>query len=211
MNKDDAVLQFLLEQEGFETRTYLPKKNGIVIGRSGLTFGGGIDIGQMGLREFKALGLPQDVEYALLPYVGKKGSEALAVEREIGHFNIPAEVAMDITRRHIEKSKQQLRKAYPEFDSISVQQQAVALSLLHNYGNGALKYKTMKAVIKGDLLQAIALLRDPEEWSNVELHPRRNREADLLQSLVVSQQQQQAQQATQQAQQPTGMFNEVGI
>ena len=105
MNKDDAVIQFLLEQEGFETRTYLPKKNGIVIGRSGLTFGGGIDIGQMGLREFKALGLPQDVEYALLPYVGKKGSEALAVEREIGHFNIPAEVAMDITRRHIEKSK----------------------------------------------------------------------------------------------------------
>ena len=147
MNKDDAVIQFLMQQEGFETRTYLPKKNGLVIGKSGLTFGGGIDIGQMDLREYKALGLPDALESAMLPYVGKQGDDALAIEYELGHFDIPAEIAMNITRRHIEKSKQKLRNAFPKFDSLAPQQQAVALSLLHNYGAAALKYKTMKAVI----------------------------------------------------------------
>ena len=85
MNKDDAVLQFIVEQEGFEPRTYIPTgKDGKVIGPSGLTFGGGIDIGQMNLREFKALGLSSDTEESLLPYVGKKGAEALKVSKEIG-------------------------------------------------------------------------------------------------------------------------------
>jgi hypothetical protein len=61
----------------------------------------------------------------------------------------------------------------------------------------------MKAVIDGDLQTAIAKLRDPSEWKNVELHPRRNREADLLETLLVSQMQQQQQQAN--------MFNKVGV
>ena len=207
MNKDDAVIQFLLQQEGFETRTYIPKVNGVVVGKSGLTFGGGIDIGQMDLREYKALGLPDALESAMLPYVGKQGDDAVAVEYELGHFNIPAEIAMNITRRHIEKSKKKLRNAFPKFDSLSPQQQAVALSLLHNYGAAALRYNTMKAVINGDLQTAIAKLRDPSEWKNVELHPRRNREADLLESLLVSQMQQQQQQQQQQA----NMFNKVGV
>ena len=202
MNKDDAVIQFLLQQEGFETRTYIPKVNGVVVGKSGLTFGGGIDIGQMDLREYKAVGLPDALESAMLPYVGKQGDDSVAVEYELGHFNIPAEIAMNITRRHIEKSKKKLRNAFPKFDSLAPQQQAVALSLLHNYGAAALRYNTMKAVINGDLETAIAKLRDPSEWKNVELHPRRNREADLLESLLVSQMQQQQQ---------TNMFNKVGV
>ena len=105
MNKDDAVIQFLLQQEGFETRTYIPKVNGVVVGKSGLTFGGGIDIGQMDLREYKALGLPDALESAMLPYVGKQGDDAVAIEYELGHFNIPAEIAMNITRRHIESAR----------------------------------------------------------------------------------------------------------
>jgi hypothetical protein len=183
MNKDDAVLQFLIQQEGFETRTYIPKMNGMVIGKSGLTFGGGIDIGQMNLKEYKKLRLPDSLEEAMLSYVGVKGEDALAVEQQLGHFDIPSEVAMNITRRHIEKSKDKLRKAFPKFDSLAFQQQAVALSLLHNFGSSSLKYKTMKSIINGNLEEAITRLRNPDEWKNVELHPRRNREADLLESL----------------------------
>ena len=190
MTKDDAVLRFLIQEEGFETRTYVPKKNGVVIGKSGLTFGGGIDIGQMDLKEYKKLRLPENLEQAMLPYVGVKGEDVIDIEYQLGHFDIPSEVAMNITRRHIEKSKAKLRSTFPKFDSLSFQQQAVALSLLHNYGNAALGYKTMKAVINGDLETAIAKLRDPDEWKNVELHPRRNREADLLETLIAEQQQQ---------------------
>jgi hypothetical protein len=190
MTKDDAVLQFLIQEEGFKARTYIPKKDGKAIGKSGLTFGIGIDIGQMSVKEFLRLGLPKSFEEAMLPYVGKKGEEATAVERELGHFTLPTDVAMDISRRYVGKSKQKLSKAFPKFDSLPVQQQAVALSLLHNYGTAALRYKTMKAVINGDLETAITKLRNPDEWKNVELHPRRNREADLLQSLIQPQQQQ---------------------
>ena len=206
MNKDDAVIRFLIEQEGFATRTYLPKSNGVVIGKSGLTFGGGIDIGQMNLKEYKMLGLPDSIEAAMLPYVGKTGEDAVALEYQLGHFNIPSEIAMNITRRHIEKSKRKLRNAFPKFDSLAPQQQAVALSLIHNYGPAAIKFKTMKAVISGDLLKAIILLRDPTEWKNVELHARRFREADLLQTLLDSQT---PQEQTPQVQ--TNMFNKAGV
>ena len=210
MNKDDAVLQFLVEQEGFEPRTYIPTgKDGKVIGPSGLTFGGGIDIGQMNLREFKALGLSSDTEESLLPYVGKKGAEALKVSKEIGHFNIDPKDAKAATLMKIEKSKNQMRKAYPKWDELSVAQQAVGLSMLHNFGGASLKYNTMKAINSGDLPKAISLLKNPEEWSNPELQERRNREADLLQSYFVSQQQQEAQQQAQQ-QRPASILNQVG-
>ena len=192
MNNDNLVRRFIIQEEGFpmegsNARTYIPKKDGKAIGKSGLTFGGGIDIGQMDLKSFMKLGLPTDVQESLLPYVGKKGAEALAVEKEIGHFNVPSKVAMDITNSHIDKSTDKVRNYFKGID-LSPEQLAVGVSLVHNYGDGALKFNTMNEIMRGDLQKGISMLRDPNEWTNEELLPRRNREADLLNSLYKRQQ-----------------------
>ena len=190
MKKEDAVLQFLIQEEGFKPRTYIPKKDGKAIGNSGLTFGVGIDIGQMNTKEFLNMGLPKEFQESLLPYVGKKGAEALAVEKELGHYTLPTDVAMDISRQKISKSTDRMRNKYKNYDDLPYQQQAVGLSLLHNFGDSSLDFGTMKSVMGGDLKSGIERLRNADEWKNPELFARRNREADLLQSLIQPQQQQ---------------------
>lgn len=190
MKKEDAVLQFLIQEEGFKPRTYIPKKDGKAIGNSGLTFGVGIDIGQMNTKEFLNMGLPKEFQESLLPYVGKKGAEALAVEKELGHYTLPTDVAMNISRQKINKSTDRMRNKYKNYDELPYQQQAVGLSLLHNFGDSSLDFGTMKSVMGGDLKSGIARLRNADEWKNPELFARRNREADLLQSLIQPQQQQ---------------------
>jgi hypothetical protein len=187
MNKEDAVLQFLIQEEGFKPRTYIPKKDGKAIGNSGLTFGVGIDIGQMNAKEFLSMGLPTEFQESLLPYVGKKGAEALAVEKELGHYTLPTDVAMDISRQKISKSTDIMKNKYKNYDELPYQQQAVGLSLLHNFGDSSLDFGTMKSVMGGDLESGIARLRNADEWKNPELFARRNREADLLQSLIQQQ------------------------
>ena len=189
MKIDDEILKFLIKEEGFPVedgmaKTYIPKKNGKVIGNSGLTFGVGIDIGQMNTKEFLKLPLDKKDQELLLPYVGKTGEAALEVERQLGHYKLPTAVAMEISKQHINKSKDKLRKAFPEWDDKPFQQQAVSLSLLHNFGERSLGYGTMKSIMGDDLKTGIARLRNADEWKNPELFPRRNREADLLQSLV---------------------------
>lgn len=190
MKKEDAVLQFLIQEEGFKPRTYIPKKDGKAIGNSGLTFGVGIDVGQMNTKEFLNMGLPKEFQESLLPYVGKKGAEALAVEKELGHYTLPTDVAMDISRQKISKSTDRMRNKYKNYDELPYQQQAVGLSLLHNFGDSSLDFGTMKSVMGGDLKSGISRLRNADEWKNPELFARRNREADLLQSLIQPQQQQ---------------------
>lgn len=203
MTNNDALYQFIIQEEGFpmegsEARTYIPKRDGKAIGKSGLTFGGGIDIGQMDLKSFMKLGLPSNVQESLLPYVGKQGEDALAVERELGHFNVPSDVAMGITRSHIDKTANSVKEKFKGID-LSPEQLAVGVSLVHNYGNSALGFNSMREIMKGDMTKGISMLRDPDEWTNEELLPRRNREADLLQSYIdkqlaaMQQQQQQPQ------------------
>ena len=77
---------------------------------------------------------------------------------------------------------------YKNYDDLPYQQQAVGLSLLHNFGDSSLDFGTMKSVMGGDLKSGIARLRNADEWKNPELFARRNREADLLQSLIQPQQ-----------------------
>jgi hypothetical protein len=183
---NDIVRKFVIREEGFpmegdKARTYIPKKDGKAIGKSGLTFGGGIDIGQMDLKSFMKLGLPSNIQESLLPYVGKQGKDALAVERELGHFSLPSNVAMDVTNAHIDKSTNKVKDYFKGID-LSPEQLAVGTSLVHNYGDGALKFNTMNEIMKGDMTKGIQMLRDPNEWTNEELLPRRNREADLLEN-----------------------------
>ena len=121
MKKEDAVLQFLIQEEGFKPRTYIPKKDGKAIGNSGLTFGVGIDIGQMNTKEFLNMGLPKEFQESLLPYVGKKGAEALAVEKELGHYTLPTDVAMNISRQKINKSTDRMRNKYKNYDELPYQ------------------------------------------------------------------------------------------
>jgi hypothetical protein len=189
---DPIVKGFIIDQEGFETKTYLPVRDGSVIGQSGVTFGVGIDVGQMDVKEFMDLGLPPKYESALLPFVGKKGEYAAKLFREMGAIEIPAEIAMAVSERVIAKSLNDIAKKHKGFIDLPPQAQAVILSLVHNYGHSALEFQTVKAIMKEDYATAITKLRNhtPEEWKNRELWPRRGREADLLEGLVRQQQQQ---------------------
>ena len=104
---------------------------------------------------------------------------------------------MGITRSHIDKTANSVKEKFKGID-LSPEQLAVGVSLVHNYGNSALGFNSMREIMKGDMTKGISMLRDPDEWTNEELLPRRNREADLLQSYIDKQlaamQQQQQQQ-----------------
>ncbi len=69
---------FLREVEGFETKAYVPKKDGKVLGVSGVTIASGVDLGQQSEATLASYGLPEDLTAKLRPYLGLKKEAALA-------------------------------------------------------------------------------------------------------------------------------------
>jgi len=83
----------------------IPSRNGVVLGRSGVTIATGVDIGQMDAAGVRTLGLPADLEARLLPYAGYTRNAAVQRLQEIGNLNITQEEAnlLDdaIMRQHL--------------------------------------------------------------------------------------------------------------
>ena len=71
-------LDFLEAVEGNRAVGYVPKRDGVPLGQSGVTIGLGFDLGQHSAGELSAMGFPGDILQAILPYAGKKRGVAVA-------------------------------------------------------------------------------------------------------------------------------------
>jgi len=65
-----------MQEGGVKTKGYIPSKNGVPIGKSGVTIGRGVDLGQHTAKELKNIGFSDEMIQQFKPFIGKQGLEA---------------------------------------------------------------------------------------------------------------------------------------
>lgn len=73
----DAIYPQLKLLEDDRTTGYVPKKDGKVIGTSGVTIGMGLDLGAHSKADLTGMGIPTEIVTALEPYLGLKTDKAV--------------------------------------------------------------------------------------------------------------------------------------
>ena len=180
--------QFVREQEEHSDAAlnlvgFVPQKDGEVIGTSGVTVGTGIDLGQQSAARLRQLGISDDIISKVRPYLGVKEGAAVQLVRqqplnlsrqEVDELNV-AFLRADITSILDKVGEERFMQLQPEA-------RTVALSLVRNFGEGALDFTTTNLILDGRYGEAAARLENPEQsgFHNRELDARRKREAALL-------------------------------
>jgi hypothetical protein len=123
---------FILKQEGFETKGYVPDaKNS----NSGVTIASGFDLGARVLEDLK--GLPQDIIDVLTPFLGFKG---VAAEDIASNLNITEDQGKIINEFAKSEAITNLRTEWENttgtsFDDLSKEKATVLASVAFQYGN----------------------------------------------------------------------------
>ncbi len=123
---------FILKQEGFETKGYVPDaKNS----NSGVTIASGFDLGARVLEDLK--GLPQDIIDVLTPFLSLRGAEAQEVA---SNLNVSEDQAKIINEFAKSEAITNLRTEWENttgtsFDDLSKEKATVLASVAFQYGN----------------------------------------------------------------------------
>ena len=125
---------FILEQEGFETKGYVPDAKS---SKSGVTIASGFDLGARDENDLQ--GLPEDIVKTLKPYLGLKGEEA---ENFLNNniLNITEKQAKIINEFAKKEAVKNLRNAWEtttgtSFNDLSKEKATVLASVAFQYGN----------------------------------------------------------------------------
>jgi len=126
--------------EGFETKGYVPlnRKTHQFIGKSGVTIGYGVDLGQRSAAEIKALPLPSSTIAKLMPYALLKGYQAADALR-FRPLQVSVLEARMITAAVWNRVFDQLAANYNarspvDFDDLPKEAQNVLASMALNFG-----------------------------------------------------------------------------
>jgi hypothetical protein len=154
-DKYNIDLGKLIEHEGFKTEGYVPvitaktiannnpiangKKVGDAIGKSGLTIGAGVDLGQMNKDDLRRLKLPIELANALTPFLGIRGNAALNLKLQLSSTE-----ALLLTNRVTDAIVMQIVKRYEkdsgkQFNSLSPEVQWAVVDYFYQYGPYAMK------------------------------------------------------------------------
>ncbi len=179
----------MFEYEGFSLDGYVPA---IPSGRSGVTIGMGVDIGQFSKAEIKALGLSDGLTEKLLPYAGLRLSDATKKLGQLGGLVVSVGEARDITYAVKKKFTGDVAAKYdgskaegaPKFKDLSPAQQTVIFSRFFHQGINFLQYKSSEAwwtgVTNGKWPEVQSIMRNypfaSEDWYKARV----GKEADLL-------------------------------
>lgn len=191
--ENDIDVQFVEDQEGHVDPAlnhigFVPtKKNGEVIGKSGVTVGYGVDLGQQGEEGLEKLSVPEELVNKIKPYLGLTKQEAVKKLKQ-QPLQLREEETDALNKAFLRRDVDAIRESVGEeaWANLPKEARTVMLSLKRNFGKGALSFDTFEALKTGDLREAIRRLRNKEEWSNRILDKRRNREADLLERALRS-------------------------
>jgi len=123
---------FILKQEGFETKGYVPDAEN---SNSGVTIASGFDLGARVLEDLK--GLPQDIIDVLTPFLGFKG---VAAEDIASNLNITEDQGKIINEFAKSEAITNLRTEWENttgtsFDDLSKEKATVLASVAFQYGN----------------------------------------------------------------------------
>ena len=173
---------FIGQQEGVGIKKgYIPKKDGKVLDKSGVTVGTGVDLGSKNDAYFK--GLSEEIKAKLRPHYGKKKDAAVASLKSNPLTLTSAQVAeLDtfVKNKEINNLKSKWnRDSDTDFDSLPKNKATAVASVYFQYGNKMVRdHKFWKQVTSGDWEAALDNLRDYKD----KYPSRRNREADYLES-----------------------------
>jgi hypothetical protein len=137
--------------EGFKTKTYNPG------GKSGITIGTGIDLGQHNKQGMIKAGVPEEIAEKLSPYYGKS-DKSLA-----GQSPLTKEEVEEVDEAVMAHTIEELKEDIPHFDDMPQEMQRAAVMAKHQYGS---KWPTLKRHLKDkDYREAIGELLSWEDSS----------------------------------------------
>ena len=128
---------FILKQEGFETKGYVPDAEN---SKSGVTIASGFDLGARKLSDLK--GLPQDIIDLLSPFLGFQGAEASEIAPNLEVSEDQAKIINEFAKSEaITNLKTKWENATgTSFDTLSKEQATVLASVA--FQNGDLETRT---------------------------------------------------------------------
>ena len=165
------------------TQAYVPCRQGVVLGVSGVTIGTGVDLGQQTDLGLAKMGVGLIVVLKLMPYLGLKKQQAVAFLKANPLQLSRAEVEnLDtaVINHYINNTARQYNQAGPAapFENIPKQAQAVIVSLFYQKGGPKTFPHTWQALLNGNWANAANRLRTPALWTDY--HSRRKAEGGLL-------------------------------
>ncbi|MDL2315697.1 pesticin C-terminus-like muramidase [Desulfovibrio sp. OttesenSCG-928-A18] len=180
---EDAYIRSVLER--FEnggrpglTKGYIPRKNGKILGHSGVTIGTGVDLGQQSRDGLLAMGVPDSIVSKFTPYLGKQKEAAAAALAAHPLVLSPADVAIldaAVAAGYISATKRRFNsRTSRRFADRPKEIQAVAVSLEYHLGPArAALY--VDPLADGDYAEAARRLRRARDYAS-----RRLGEAELV-------------------------------
>ncbi len=123
---------FILKQEGFETKGYVPDAEN---SKSGVTIASGFDLGARKLSDLK--GLPQDIIDLLSPFLGFQGAEASEIAPNLVVSEDQAKIINEFAKSEaITNLKTKWENATgTSFDDLGTEQATVLASVAFQYGD----------------------------------------------------------------------------
>ena len=123
---------FILKQEGFETKGYVPDAEN---SNSGVTIASGFDLGARVLEDLK--GLPQDIIDVLTPFLSLRGAEAQEVASNLNVSEDQAKIINEFAKSEaITNLKTEWENTTgTSFDALSKEKATVLASVAFQYGN----------------------------------------------------------------------------
>lgn len=165
---------FILEQEGFRLKGYVPNPEG---SDSGVTIASGFDLGARSVSDLK--GLSKEIIDLLTPYLGIKGAAADEVASNLVVSDDQAKTINEFAKK---KELGLLKKKWKtktgqSFDDLPMREATVITSVAFQYGNLATETPNFwRQVTSGDWDGAVGNLRNfGDDYGS-----RRNREADYF-------------------------------
>lgn len=180
MSVEDAYIRSVLERfEGKgRTRGYIPRRGSVIIGRSGVTIGTGVDLGQQTREGLLDMGVPEDIVAKFSPYLGKQRTSAAQALSAHPLELTSGEVAIldaAVAASYINATEQRFNaRTAHKFADRPKEIQAVAVSLEYQLGpSGAARY--VEPLATGNYGEAVRRLRGAQSYAS-----RRNAEASLV-------------------------------
>ena len=165
----DKIKEF---EGGSQQAGYVPEA-----GKSGVTIGAGMDVGQRQNLE----GLPEEVQQKLQPFVGLKNEDATRKLAATGGVNLEPEEIQQVDSFIKKETEDKMRDYWQKnsdipFESLTPSQKTVLASVMHQYGNFSNVPRFAGYAAKGQWSKVMNELRNFKD----EYPTRRNREADIL-------------------------------
>lgn len=175
---------FIGELEGAKIKKgYIPKRNGEILGQSGVTVGTGVDLGSKNEAYFQ--GLSEDIKTKIRPHFGKKkaAAEKSLIDNPLTLTNTQVKELDDFVKKKELKtlSDRWNKDSDVKFEDLPVNKATAVAATFYQHGTQMFGYNYWKQATGGDWEAARDNLRNFGDKDPI-FQKRRDKEADYLES-----------------------------